>query len=341
MLVIEADTSIPAERSTPKQKRRKPMQSASTSRQPRIHANREQSGNVRQSNENRPRLATIPRLDKKASRTKKYTSITLSGSSATSTSDSEDADQNGMSGDLDAARSHAVERVMPERFKLEGKRKKHLRGMMPGSFLKKAESDLRLMAQERKQGQRRPELFEVGSGDEQAEEGPDRYRTTTKRKRPTKARGNIHDVETLTVESSASASATEEDIVIGRPAIRAREVAETDSEQEEMQVVASWLVGDLPHHASKKSRGSDLIDRLLARSRQQPAQRKKLKSKNVARRKKVRRIDEAVGSEEVAELESTSPKISTHRVRRAGTSLADDSALFGGHHVRPDQASQT
>lgn len=317
------------------------MQSASTSRQPRVHANRERSSNDGQFNENRSRLATIPRLDRKTSSAKEYTSITLSGSSATSTSGSDNADENGMSGDLDASRSHTVERVMPERFKLEGKRKKHLRGMMPGSFLKKAESDLRLMAQERKQGQRRPELFEIGSGDEQAEDGPDRYRTTTKRKRPTKASGNIHDVETLTVESSASASATEEDIVIGRPAIRAREVAETDSEQEEMQVVASWLVGDLPNHAGKRSRGSDLIDRLLARSRQQPVQRNKSKSKNVARRKKVRRIDEVVGSEEVAELQTTSPKFSTHRLRRPGTSLADDSALFVGHHVRPDQASQT
>lgn len=44
------------------------------------------------------------------------------------------------------------------RFALNRKKKKHLKGMMPGAFLKKAEADLRLMQRERAQGKHKSEL---------------------------------------------------------------------------------------------------------------------------------------------------------------------------------------
>ena len=81
--------------------------------------------------------------------------------------DSSDSDSQG--GGESPERPAAAE--MPEdRFKLTGKRKRAIKGMMPNSWIKKAERDLLAMREEKKHGKRVREVVDVDSADEDDED---------------------------------------------------------------------------------------------------------------------------------------------------------------------------
>ena len=155
----------------------------------------------------------------------------------------------------------------PARLKLGGKRKRFLGAMMPGAFIKKAEADLKLMAQE-VQLSDYSDGSEINSGDEEALRRAHQRNLAKKRKAPGLLDDPIRfDGDAFTDESGTDSDRTDDGLG----------AAQEEEEEAENDAVASWLHSFAPQRAQGGG-NEDIVDRFLKRAKRPPKSSKPTRS---------------------------------------------------------------
>lgn len=155
----------------------------------------------------------------------------------------------------------------PARLKLGGKRKRFLGAMMPGAFIKKAEADLKLMAQE-VQLSDYSDGSEINSGDEEALRRAHQRNLAKKRKAPGLLDDPIRfDGDAFTDESGTDSDRTDDGLG----------AAQEEEEEAENDAVASWLHSFAPQRAQGGG-NEDIVDRFLKRAKRPPKSNKPKRS---------------------------------------------------------------
>jgi hypothetical protein len=155
----------------------------------------------------------------------------------------------------------------PARLKLGGKRKRFLGAMMPGAFIKKAEADLKLMAQE-VQLSDYSDGSEINSGDEEALRRAHQRNLAKKRKAPGLLDDPIRfDGDAFTDESGTNSDRTDDGLG----------AAQEEEEEAENDAVASWLHSFAPQRAQGGA-NEDIVDRFLKRAKRPPKSNKPKRS---------------------------------------------------------------
>lgn len=155
----------------------------------------------------------------------------------------------------------------PARLKLGGKRKRFLGAMMPGAFIKKAEADLKLMAQE-VQLSDYSDGSEINSGDEEALRRAHQRNLAKKRKAPGLLDDPIRfDGDAFTDESGTNSDRTDDGLG----------AAQEEEEEAENDAVASWLHSFAPQQAQGGA-NEDIVDRFLKRAKRPPKSNKPKRS---------------------------------------------------------------
>ncbi|GAA5990379.1 hypothetical protein JCM10908_007345 [Rhodotorula pacifica] len=156
----------------------------------------------------------------------------------------------------------------PARLKLGGKRKRFLGAMMPGAFIKKAEQDLKLMAQEIQL----PEYSdgsEINSGDEEALQRAQQRNLAKKRKAPRLLDDPLRfDADAFTDESGTDSNRSDDGLDAAQ------------DEEAENDAVASWLHSFAPQRA--QGGNEDIVDRFLKRAKRPPKLTRSKKRKTSA-----------------------------------------------------------
>lgn len=141
----------------------------------------------------------------------------------------------------------------PARLKLGGKRKRFLGAMMPGAFIKRAEADLRLMAQEVNLSDF-SDGSEINSGDEEALERAKQRNLAKKRINPELRDGPLRfNGDAFTDESGTDSNRSDDGLDAAQDA------------EDENDAVASWLQSFAPQRA--QGGHEDIVDRFLKRAR--------------------------------------------------------------------------
>lgn len=155
----------------------------------------------------------------------------------------------------------------PARLKLGGKRKRFLGAMMPGAFIKKAEADLKLMAQE-VQLSDYSDGSEINSGDEEALRRAHQRNLAKKRKAPGLLDDPIRfEGDAFTDESGTDSDRTDDGLG----------AAQEEEEEAENDAVASWLHSFAPQRAHGGA-NEDIVDRFLKRAKRPPKSNKPKRS---------------------------------------------------------------
>ncbi|GAA5862088.1 hypothetical protein JCM3774_006171 [Rhodotorula dairenensis] len=158
----------------------------------------------------------------------------------------------------------------PARLKLGGKRKRFLGAMMPGAFIKKAEADLKLMAQE-VQLSDYSDGSEINSGDEEALKRAHRRHLAKKRRAPRLLDDPLRfDGDAFTDESGTDSDRSDDGLG-----------AAAQDEEAEKDAVASWLHSFAPQRAQASN--EDIVDRFLKRAKRPPTSTKPKRTTKTSR----------------------------------------------------------
>ncbi|GAA6037754.1 hypothetical protein JCM8097_002325 [Rhodosporidiobolus ruineniae] len=170
------------------------------------------------------------------------------------------------------ADEESAERLEHSRLKLGGKRKRALGFMMPAVFMKKAQADLKLMENERDEGEY-SSGSEINSGDEEAIE---RARKEKERRKRNEAKRRSRPALLDQPMRLDGAAFTDES---GEDDFGASE--EEEEKQDEDDAVGAWLKSFAPTKGAGRGGDEDIVDRFLRRAKR-PSKPPKSKGKKAA-----------------------------------------------------------